>query len=363
MKLMNRRDCLRSAVTLGAAAQLAGCKDLIDVLGQACPEDPADQGGIDWVPDVMFPVAAGFEDVDVAQGAPGPARIWYPTFEVFTEGGSAPLRILKHCLARWPVVLFLHGDPPCSIPNYNRHWTTIPAELARSGYVVVVPQHDHAFPQDTSGVPFVSSFIDWARNTWQHARWTDKGPKAVAIAGHSYGALLGARVATIRSDISACAFLSGPWSELNDRDPLLRGLGRPTFYMFATDELFENVNDQGLWDSFDYQKYAAEFDGNHFDYITQPPGCGKPVGSCGLIKTVAADLVTLFLSRYLGIGASRTNINVDLVPPAAPFTSGKQQFFGASRLSGLDEIKNARGCSVDLKWKDGAEAGSRHLGP
>ena len=80
--------------------------------------------------------------------------------------------------------------------------------------------------------------------------------------------------------------------------------------MFATDELFENVNDQGLWDTFTYPKYAAEFEGNHFDYITQPPGCGKPVGPCGLIKTVAADLVTLFFSRYMGIGASKTFINL-----------------------------------------------------
>lgn len=363
MIIMTRRRYLRGALSVGTAASLAGCKDLIDVLGQACPEDPADQGGIDWVPDVMFPVAAGFEDVDVAQGAPGPARVWYPTFEVFTEGGSAPRRILKHCLARWPVVLFLHGMPPCDIPNYNRTWTTIPAELARSGYVVVAPLHDHAFPQDISGVPFVSSFIDWVRTGWQHARWTDKRPNATAIVGHSYGALLGARVASERASISACAFLSGPWSELNDRDALLRGLGRPTFYMFAPDELFENVNDQGLWDSFEYPKYAAEFPGNHFDYITQPPGCGKPVGACALIKTVAADLVTLFLSRYLGIGASKTFINLDLIPPAAPFTSGKQQFFGANRLSGIELIKNQSGCSVDLKWKEGFDAGSRHLGP
>ena len=363
MKLMNRRDCLRGVVTLGAAAQLAGCEDLIGVLGNACPEDPADQGGIDWVPDVMFPVAAGFEDVDVAQGAPGPARIWYPTFEVFTERGSAPLRILKHCLARWPVVLFLHGNPPCNIPNYNRHWTTIPAELARSGYVVVAPQHDHLFPQDSSGVPFVSSFIDWTRNSWQHARWIDKRSNAVAIAGHSYGALLGARVATSRSDISACAFLSGPWDELNDRNPLLRGLGRPTFYMFTPDEFFEDVNAQGLWDTFEYPKYAASFRGSHFDYITQPPGCGQDVGSCGLIKDVAADLVTLFLSRYLPVAASKTVIDLNLVPPAAPFTSGTQQFYGARRLSGLDEIKTAQGCSVALKWRHGNIAGSRHLGP
>ena len=364
MKLMSRRHYLRGAIALGAAAHFAGCKEIIDVLGQACPEDPADQGGIDWVPDVMFPVAAGFEDVDVAQGAPGPARVWYPTFEVFTEGGPpTPRRILKHCLARWPVVLFLHGMPPCNIPNYNRHWVTLPAELARSGYVVVAPLHDHAFPQDTSGVPFVSSFIDWVRNTWQHARWTDKRPQAVGIAGHSYGALLGARVATLRPDISACAFLSGPWGELNDRVNLLRGLARPTFYMFATDELFEDVNDQGLWDSFEYPKYSAEVEGSHFDYINQPPGCGKPVGPCGLIKTVAADLVTLFFSRYMGLGASKTFINLDLIPPAAPFTKPKQQFFGANRLSGIELIKSAAGCGVDLKWKEGSDAGSRHLGP
>ncbi len=32
--------------------------------------------------------------------------------------------------------------------------------------------------------------------------------------------------------------------------------------MFATDELFEDVNDQGLWDSFQYPKYSAEYEGS-----------------------------------------------------------------------------------------------------
>jgi pimeloyl-ACP methyl ester carboxylesterase len=365
MDSMNRRTALRGAVSLGIAASLAGCKDVIDVIGQACPEDPADQGGIDWVPDLMHPVAAAFQDVDVAQGAPGPARLWYPTFEVFTDEGGPPTprRILKHCLARWPVVLFLHGQEPCTIANYNRAWTNIPASLARSGYVVIAPQHGRLLPQDNSGVPFVAGFIDWVRNTWEHARFTDKRRDAVAVVGHSYGALLGARVATERSDISACAFLSGPFAELNDRNSLLRGLGRPTFYMFSPTENFANVNDGGLWDSFEYPKYAAQFEGEHFDYITQPPGCGKPVGSCSLIKAVAADLVTLFLSRYMGIGASKTFIGLDLVPPDKPLAPGKQQFFGANRLPGLALIQNAQGCSIDLKWKEGSEASSRHLGP
>jgi pimeloyl-ACP methyl ester carboxylesterase len=208
---------------------------------------------------------------------------------VFTDEGGPPTprRILKHCLARWPVVLFLHGQEPCTITNYNRTWTTIPASLARSGYVVIAPQHSRQLPQDNSGVPFVAGFIDWVRNTWEHARWTDKRRDAVAVVGHSYGALLAARVATLRSDISACALLSGPFAELNDRNSLLSGLGRPTFYMFSPTENFANVNDGGLWDSFEYPKYVAEFGGEHFDYITQPPGCGKPVGPCSLIKPVA----------------------------------------------------------------------------
>ena len=134
MNVFSRRAALRSALALGMAAPLAGCKEVIDVLGEACPEDPADQGGIDWVPDVMHPVAAAFQDVGTAQGAPGPARLWYPTFEAFTDEGGPPTprRILKHCLARWPVVLFLHGQPPCPIPDYQRRWTHIPATLART---------------------------------------------------------------------------------------------------------------------------------------------------------------------------------------------------------------------------------------
>ena len=272
MKLMSRRHYLRGAIALGAAAQLAGCKEIIDVLGQACPEDPADQGGIDWVPDVMFPVAAGFEDVDVAQGAPGPARIWHPTFEVFTEGGPpTPRRILKHCLARWPVVPFLDGMPPRTFltttatgPPSQPSWRAVATWWSHLCTITPSPRTPPACPS-------------WRVSSIGCARYgsTPAGPTSAStlwgIVGHSYGALLGARVATARSDISACAFLSGPWGELNDRNTLLRGLARPTFYMFATDELFEDVNDQGLWDSFEYPKYSAEFEGSHFDYIPQPP--------------------------------------------------------------------------------------------
>jgi len=365
MELISRRAALRGAVSLGIAAQLAGCKEVIDVLGQACPEDPADQGGIDWVPDVMHPVAAAFQDVGTAQGAPGPARVWYPTFEVFADEGGPPTprRILKHCLARWPVVLFLHGQPPCPIPDYNRTWTHIPATLARSGYVVIAPQHSAAEPLDNSGVAFVQSFINWVRGPWEHSRWTDKRREAVAVVGHSFGAVLAARVATLSSEISACVFLSGRWTFFDDFQQLLGGLNRPSFFMNAPDDNFTDIDTSGLWDSFGFPKYLAEYQGSHFDFISKPQGCGPPPGACGVFKSVAADLVTLFLSRYVGLGASKTFINLDLVPPDKPLAPGKQQFFGANRLPGLALVQNAQGCSIDLKWKEGSDAGSRHLGP
>jgi pimeloyl-ACP methyl ester carboxylesterase len=360
----SRRAALKNALALGAgvsALGLSGCKDLVDVLGQACPENPAEEGGIDWVPDVMHPVAHGFRDLDVADGAPGPVRVWYPTYEVFPDGPAHPVPILKHCLARWPVVLFLHGQPPCPIPNYNRTWTDLPADLARSGYVVVAPQHEATLPADNSSAPFVASFIDWARSGWEHSRWVDKRGVSTAVVGHSYGALLTARVAQIRSDVAACVCLSGPWDELNDKIATLNAINRPTFFMWAVGPFFENLDDHGVWDQLAFTKYGASFPGEHFDYITQPPGCGQPRGGCGLIKSAAADLVALFLSRYVPVAASKTDIPLTLIPFPAPLTP-KQQFYGANRLSGVDLIQHQTGCHIDLKWREDSLHGSRVLG-
>ncbi len=91
--------CQRTALAAGAllpAASLSGCAELIRVLAEACPADPAESGGIDWTPDVLHPVFYGFRDLGTADGAPGTLRIWYPTYEGFTDGPP----ILKLCLAR-----------------------------------------------------------------------------------------------------------------------------------------------------------------------------------------------------------------------------------------------------------------------
>ena len=96
----------------------------------------------------------GFQDLDVANGAPGPLRVFYPTYEGSPQG--AP--ILKLCVIRYPVVLFLHGQPPCPDPNYFKRWQILGMVLARSGYVVVMPKQGAQLPQEgTPGVAVAST--------------------------------------------------------------------------------------------------------------------------------------------------------------------------------------------------------------
>jgi pimeloyl-ACP methyl ester carboxylesterase len=214
--LTTRRSTLRGLLQLGAGAALLPLVRTNGAFGGVASQCPGADLRIDWVPDVMHPVGHAFRDYDVADGAPGAVRVWFPTGEEFAPGPRVA-KFLQHCTARWPVVLFLHGEQPCGTPtdpDYYKRWDTIPAELARSGYVVLVPRHEQRLPVDTSDAPFVASFIDWARNVWEFAGALDQRPDAVAVAGHSWGALLMARVAQIRTDISAFVSLSGGWTEL-----------------------------------------------------------------------------------------------------------------------------------------------------
>ena len=349
---------------------LSGCEDLIRVLGNACPPDSEKSNIVTWTPDVLHPVYYGFQDLGTANGAPGPVRVWYPSDQVFPDD-SGPRRILKMCLQRWPVVLFLHGQPPlptiCPTADYYRRWTTLPQRLAKSGYVVVVPSYTASRP--TQGAPNIAmalSFIDWVRSGWQDANWVDKRPEATAVVGHSYGALLGAFVAQARPAISVYVGLSGPWGELDDPVSALQSIDAPSFFMWMNQDVTgdENLDDRDRWNQIPAPKTGALFPGEHFDYLTPWSGChGLPRGSCPLIEPVAADLSALFIMRHMpAIDLSQIQIPVTLIPPSVTLTP-QQQFFGAAGLTGLTDIKTRAGCSVDLRWVDGAQSGTRHLGP
>ena len=369
--MSNRRNFLQAALAVGAlpaALSLAGCESLIDVLGDACPEDPAESGGVDWTPDVLHPVTVDAREITVADGAPQAMRIYYPS-HAFNDTH----RILKLCLDRWPLVLFLHGlspAPPCpapSPPNYLR-WRRIPAMLAKSGYVVAVPNYSATVPDaDAPLIQHMKDVIDWVRTDWEDARWVDKRPTSVAVAGHSFGALLAARIAQKFPGMGACISLGGSFNQLDeDAHSVLQSLALPSFFMWSTNPAlaaFENLDDDGFWDDVPGPKHAAVHSGGHFDYLPAAMTCSDKRGECTPLEPVAAELIALFLARHMPLARSTSNIPINLVPPVVPLTP-KQQFYGGGQFPGLEAMKSDKACKgITLRWVEGAEEGSRKLGP
>src|SRR5437016_797881 len=95
-------------------------------------------------PSVRQPVLAGHQDFDKGMdGAPGDLRVFYPSFG---SGGAYEFPILSEC-SSYPLVVFCHGN--CTEPDHYKKWFLLPAGLARSGYVVVVPR----LPSTAGGLP------------------------------------------------------------------------------------------------------------------------------------------------------------------------------------------------------------------
>lgn len=363
-----------AATGLGAAASamlLAGCsEDLIEAVVGSCPTDPAESGGISWAPDVGRPVLAGFEDVGAVQGAPRPMRIFYPTFTGATTSPGWPpavvaAPILKMCLIRWPVVLFLHGQPPAGVPvaDYHKLWTRIPAVLARSGYVVAVPSHNPGIPVPDT-IAAARADLQWVRTDWQHAEWVNQQPGSAAVAGHSFGALLASQVAAEDDEIGALMSFSGGFLELSDAVAPLRDANIPMFFMWAegglgTGLIYENLDDQGIFDSLAGPKHAAVFLGEHFDYL--PDGNTGPLrGPCPHIGAAAADLAALFLSRYVRVPLSVTTVPADLQPPEVQLTD-EQQLFARGHLTGLSDAAGEPACRIRLRWDADGQTGAKLL--
>lgn len=356
---IDRRHFVKSTIGLAATAPLvlSGCEDFIRAIAGTCPDDMEESGGVTWAPDVMHPVFYGHQDLSTEDGAPTTLRIWYPTYEGFTAGPP----ILKLCVFRYPVVLFLHGQPPCPDPDYYRwRWFAIPAVLARSGYVVVVPRHDAAFPEEENppSASLALDILDWVRDGWSESRWVDGEAESTAVAGHSYGALLAARLVALRPSISAFVGLGAPWDELSDRNAVLRGLTLPKLFMWGEGLFFEDLG--RLWDALPAPKHGVIYEGEHFDYIRDHPECSEARGPCTALEFGTADLVALFLARYVPVRLSSTHVPASLEPPAVPLTT-EQQFYAGGRLGGLQSLQSAEQCSVELRWEDGGPPGSRTL--
>jgi pimeloyl-ACP methyl ester carboxylesterase len=345
---------------------LSGCsEDQIKKILDTCPTDPGVSAGINWVPDIGHPVFWGAQELTTADGAPRTMMIYYPSIEGTTEAPA----ILQLCIFRWPVVVFLHGQPPSSqTGSYHRMWSHLGSVWARSGYVVVVPANNPVTPGNDYGPAVAAAMADvnWVRTGWANASWVDNRPEATVVAGHSYGALLAAKVAAAHPEIGALVSLSGPFDDLHPGLPTLQAVRAPSFFMWADGgddptQDAENLDKNTDWNRLTQPKYAAVYTGEHFDYLLPADNTWRFKGPCSLVGSAAADLAALFISANVPVANSRTKVSVDLKSPNEQQTQKQKTFLGG-HLSGIKQFQTKPGCSLNLRWKVGSASGSRHVG-
>jgi dienelactone hydrolase len=339
-------------------------RDLICRLLGICDckaDSPPRSCPISWQPSVLAPVFYGVRDYSVEHGAPGPCRVFFPSL----DGAVFDAPILEAC-GKYPLVIFCHGH--CgSEAEHNKKWFEIPAELARSGYVVAVP----FLPQIASGahpsgadadLQLLKDLATWMRAGWEHASTLMAEP-ATGIAGHSFGALLAGRFAT-ESSVAAYASLSGVWQDWPDSERPIETLTVPQLFTWGDPllDLFASLDDGGLWARVPPTKHKAVFAGAaHFDYLRAGrTACGNQHGACEVVHVLAADILATFFAKYLPPPFwpnLRSCIPNSLI--ARPFKKTfEQEFFAGGHLMGLQLIKGRRGCSVTLSWVTPTSSGS-----
>lgn len=353
--ITTRRQLLAA---FGAQLALSSCNRLIGPAAGTCPENPADSGGIGWIPDIAHPVFYGVQNFTPSQGAPRNMQIYYPG----ARFRNPPL--LKMCLARWPVVLFLHGMPPLTSgfrQPWAHAWWRLPSTIAQAGYVVVVPEHSPnlVLSDPDLAVNNAARDLEWVMNEWSEARWLDKRPTSTVIAGHSFGALIATRFAAQRQ-VGALVGLSGTFIRENETLAILKTVTVPTFLMWAQGVAFEDLHARRFWETeLKQNRYAAVFSGEHFDYVEASDSGPTPRGACAHVGGVAGDFAALFIASTI---QSLTAVHVDLrkPQPLMPLTA-EQQVFANGYLNNLDFFSPPN-CGMTLEWRVGEAAGARQFG-
>jgi pimeloyl-ACP methyl ester carboxylesterase len=298
-------------------------------------------------------------------GPPTPLRVFYPSL----EGSVWDAGILAGC-GRYPLVAFLHGNCPGLAEGY-KSWFELPAQLARSGYVVVVPQ----LPGIAGGTgPFgttsdrdlVRSVFTWMRTQWQHAD-SLMPEAATGVVGHSWGGLLAAQLAA-DGDAAALATLSAGWSEWPSQPPNPIGsVGVPTLMVWGTG--FGDLFSAGdpFWSVLPSPRHKlVNADASHWDYLR--PGsvpCEGDRGQCAHTGRISMDVVTLFLGKYLSPELWPTlgsQISYRLTTRKIKRTFD-QEFYAGSHLTGYDQVQaSASTCTATVSWSTSSQSGSMTFG-
>jgi acetyl esterase/lipase len=335
---------------------------------------------IDWQPTVLTPVFFGVADFNNEAHLPGELHVFYPSL----DGAVAGAELLR-APERFPLIVFLHGN--CNEPVHYKRWYRLPAALARSGYIVAVPD----LPNIREGKPpwdeeqndhqLVELTLSWLRNRSEFG--DSLTTREIGIIGHSFGALLGGdMVRRIRQSRVLHRYpymsLSGVWRRWPEFS--LGELRTPSVFVWGTgldlsEEMYAQLitpeGDDVRWGEIPTPKHNVQFhEGHHWDWlpdgVEQPCGVSGERGPCDLAMPLAADFACTFFNRYLpppGTDAVADRIGDDLIAPKLDLTD-EQEFFAGGHLVGMSRVDGSAGCSVTHNWElPRGASGSVTLGP
>ncbi len=321
------------------------------------PVPPGNPCPIGWQPSALTPVFYGIRDYDAAQGAPSTVRVFFPSL----DGAVFDAAILRGC-GRYPLILFAHGD--ChdggqDDPNHYRRWFVLAAQLARSGYVVAVPQlpaiGSHPSITNHPAQRTLSDTLRWIREGWEH-REVLLPPPATGLAGHSFGALHAGILAT-STPVSAVAHLSGGWIDWPDAvgpRPIAR-LTVPQLFLWGTDPGSERdaMLTDSLWNQVAKPKHRVVYaGGQHWDYLyTENIPCAQSRGPCRHVGAATADLITMFFAKYLPPELWPNlpdQVPDNLIPPPLVLTP-EQEFYAGGHLLGWEAFNSTPTCSATIE--------------
>lgn len=316
------------------------------------PIPPVASCPIGWQPSALTPVFYGVRDFGTADGAPLAVRIFFPSLDgdVFTAS------MLKGC-GRYPVIVFCHGDCHPDSGDHYKKWFTLPAQLARSGYVVMVPQLRDISTHPSGDQGTQQALVDaltWIRDTWEHRDALMPSP-ATGIAGHSFGGLHAGILAT-KVPAQAVAYLSGVWVDWPSGPRPIEVLQLPQLFTWGTAPAVPEPDamlPDSFWQQLARPRHRAVFaNGQHWDYLfNEQTPCDSSRGPCGRVGWAAMDLVTTFFANYLPPELWPNlpdRVPDDLRPPPLALTP-EQEFYAGGHLVGLDLFEADSACSVEIR--------------
>lgn len=324
-------------------------------LNAFAPLAPRETCSIEWQPNALRPVFYGVRDYSTADGAPADLRVFFPSL----DGAAHSAPILDGC-GRYPLVLFAHGDCPNADEHYLQ-WYYPQAQLARSGYVVVVPNLDsliHPSNLDQAAYRILDETRSWMRDQWEHRDVLMPEP-ATGIYGHSWGALISAIYADSH-DVAAFAGLSGVWQDWQESPKAFEKLDVPMLFIPDGDssrpgpELMTVIS-EAEWNALPPPKHKIVFaQGRHWDYL--PAGttpCEEARGPCRFLKAAASDFVITFFSKYLPpelVPNLPDLIPDSLVPPPLDLSTFEKEFYGGGHLTGVRALSGNDACEYSTDW-------------